>query len=183
MSIAYLFLADGFEEVEALTVVDILRRGGVNIKTVSIMEGKDVIGSHGIKVEADLMFDKKGYDDADMLILPGGGKGTQNLKAHKNLNGIIIKAENKGKYLAAICAAPSVFGLAGILDGLKAVCYPGFELQLIGATIGKSSVVKDGKIITAKSAAASMEFSFVLLETLEGSEKAQEVKDSILFVG
>lgn len=180
MSKVYLFLADGFEEIEALTVVDILRRGDVDIKTVSIMPDKTVKGSHGINVEADLMFDKKSYDDADMLVLPGGGQGTQRLKEHKALNGLIIKSESEGKYLAAICAAPSVFGLAGILDGLSAVCYPGFELQLIGASIGKSNVVKDGRIITSKSAGTAMEFALVLLETLEGAEKMNKVKSSIL---
>lgn len=181
MSKAYLFLADGFEEVEALTAVDILRRGNVDIKTVSIMDGLSVNGSHGIKVEADLLFDKRAYDDADMLILPGGGQGTQNLKDKKSLNGVIIKAENEGKYLAAICAAPSVLGLAGLLDGKKAVCYPGFELQLIGATIGKENVVKDGKIITSRGAGTAMEFALVLLETLEGKEVMTKVKESILF--
>lgn len=180
MSKVYLFLADGFEEIEALTVVDILRRGGVEIKTVSIMESKTVEGAHGIKVEADLMFNKKDYADADMLVLPGGGPGTQRLKEHKDLNGLIIKAEADGKYLAAICAAPSVFGLAGILDGLNAVCYPGFELQLIGATIGKDNVVKDGKVITSKSAGTAMEFSLTLLESLEGKDIMNKVKESIL---
>lgn len=181
MSKVYLFLADGFEEVEALTAVDILRRGGVEVKTVSIMDSLTINGSHGIKVEADLMFDKKGYADADMLVLPGGGKGTQNLKEHKGLNGILIKAEAEGKYLAAICAAPSVLGLAGILDGKKAVCYPGFELQLIGATIGNENVVKDGKIITSRGAGTAMDFALKLLETLEGEEVMKKIKADILY--
>lgn len=180
MSRAYLFLADGFEEIEALTTVDILRRGGVDISTVSIMKDKSVLGAHGIRVEADVMFDKKGYSDADMLILPGGGEGTKNLKEHKQLNGIIIKAEGEDKYIAAICAAPSVLGLAGILDGRKAVCYPGFELQLIGATIGKNNVVKDGKIITSRGPGTAMEFALVLLETLEGRDVMSKVKKDIL---
>lgn len=181
MSKVYLFLADGFEEVEALTAVDILRRGGAEVKTVSIMEGLTIKGAHSINVEADLMFDKKGYEDADMLVLPGGGKGTQNLKDHKALNGLLIKAEADGKYIAAICAAPSVLGLAGILDGKKAVCYPGFELQLIGATIGDENVVRDGKIITSRGAGTAMDFALKLLEVLEGEETMKRVKAEILY--
>lgn len=179
MSKVYLFLADGFEEIEALTPVDILRRGGCDVKTVSIMESKTVESTHGIKVEADLLFEKNSYNDADMIILPGGGKGTKNLKNFKPLNNLIINSESEGKYIAAICAAPSVLGLAGILDGRKAVCYPGYEIQLIGATIGTEKVVKDGKIITANGAGASMQFAFALLEALEGKEVADKVKEGI----
>lgn len=182
MKNVYLFLADGFEEVEAFTPVDILRRGGINIKTVSIMQTKIVCGSHNIKAEADLLFDKNAYDDADMLILPGGGKGTQNLKDHKELNGILHKAYNDGKLLAAICAAPSVFGLAGFLDGLTAVCYPGFELQLIGATVGKENVCVDNNIITSRGAGTAMEFAFKLLEILTDKETSDKIKEQIILV-
>ena len=181
MKKVYLFLANGFEEVEALTVVDILRRGGVDIKTVSIENGEEVCGSHGIRVKADLVFDKNGYDDAYMLVLPGGGKGTEAIKAHKGLIGILHKAYNSDKYLAAICAAPSVFGLEGFLDGKTAVCYPGFELQLIGATIGKSDVCTDGKIITSKGAGTAMDFSLELLKILESAERSDKVKSDILY--
>jgi 4-methyl-5(b-hydroxyethyl)-thiazole monophosphate biosynthesis len=181
MKNVYLFLADGFEEVEALTVVDILRRGGVNIKTVSIMGNKKVTGSHNIVVEADLLFDKNSYDDAHMLVLPGGKTGTDNIRAHKGLDGILHKAYNSGKMLAAICAAPSVFGLAGFLDGRTAVCYPGFELHLIGATIGKENVCVDNGIITSRSAATAMEFSFKLLEILTDKETSDKIKSDILY--
>jgi 4-methyl-5(b-hydroxyethyl)-thiazole monophosphate biosynthesis len=180
MKNVYLFLADGFEEVEAITPIDILRRGGINVETVSVSGNKIVHGSHGINIEADLLFDKNAYDDAAMLILPGGGKGTQNLKDHKELNGILHKAYNSGKLLAAICAAPSVFGLAGFLDGKTAVCYPGFEVQLIGATIGKENVCTCENITTSKGAGTALEFSLKLLEILTDKSTADSVKASIM---
>lgn len=181
MSKAAIFLAEGFEEVEALTVVDVLRRGGVEASMVSVSGNIVVNGAHNIKVNADKLFARKTYDDVDMLILPGGGLGTKNLTEHKQLNGELFKANSDGRYIAAICAAPSVLGLAGFLDGFTAVCYPGFEVHLVGAKIGKTNVVKDRNIITSKGPGTAAEFAIVLLEILEGAGKAEEVRKAMLY--
>ena len=123
----YVHLATGFEELEALSPVDVLRRGGVDVKTVSVMDEHTVIGSHGIPVVADLMFEEANYDECDMIVLPGGMPGTKNLEAHEGLMSHVDAFHESQKYLAAICAAPSVFGKYGFLEGRNATAYPGFE--------------------------------------------------------
>lgn len=181
MSFAIVFLADGFEEVEALTAVDILRRGGVEVKTVSIMDNIMVKGAHNIEVKADEIFSEDIANTADIIILPGGGVGTQNLIKHEGVNNIVEKFITDNKYIAAICAAPSVLGVKGYLKNKTAVCYPGFEDKLLGANIGKNMVEIDGNIITSKGVGTAIEFALVLVGILEGIEVSQEIKRSIVY--
>lgn len=173
------FLAQGFEEIEALTCIDILRRCGLEVKSVSIHQEKMVEGAHGIKVQADLLFDEIPLD-AEALVLPGGMPGTLNLKAHQGLCTLLLSFANQAdKSLAAICAAPSVFGELGILRHKKATCYPGFENQLTGARLSRRAVVKDGNLITANGPGHAIDFALKLLEHLAGSEKAEEIRNGL----
>ena len=181
MSEVILFLADGFEEIEALSVVDILRRGHVDIKTMSIKDFAEVNGKSNINVAADMCFNKNAALEADMIVLPGGGLGTENLKNNSDVTDIIKSFSENNKYIAAICAAPSILGVIGILNGKKAVCYPGFEPQLVGAEVANESVVKDGNIITSKGPGTAVDFAFCILETLRGKECAEEVKSGFIY--
>ena len=180
MNSVVIFLVDGFEEIEALTVVDVLRRGGVDISTVSITGSLKVIGAHNIEVKADRAFNAHEDSLADMLILPGGGVGTDNLKAHQGVNALCESFIKADKYVAAICAAPSVLGVKGLLKGVTAVCYPGFEPQLEGAEIGTNKVEVDGKIITSKGPGTAMDFALTLLAVIKGKEVADNVKAGML---
>ncbi len=180
MGYVVLFLAKGFEEIEALTPVDVLRRGGVEVKTMAIDDVEVVEGAHGISVKSDMFYDREIAFNADMLILPGGGIGTENLDNNKDISSLLIDFNNKGKYIAAICAAPSILGKRGILKGKKAICYNGFEKFLEGAVITEKSVVCDGNIITSKSMGVSMEFAFTLLKILKGEETVISVKKSLM---
>ena len=139
MSEVCVFLADGFEEIEGLTVVDLLRRAGIETRTVSIMGQEEIQGAHGIIVKADSLFENTDFSEVKMLVLPGGMPGTIHLKEHKGLEELILKHNEEKKYLAAICAAPTVFGGMGILKGKKAICYPGMEEGLTGADVGYTS--------------------------------------------
>lgn len=180
MSDVVIFLADGFEEIEALTVVDVLRRGGIDIETVSIMGRLNVMGAHNIEVKADRLFENVDYKGVAMLVLPGGGVGTENLKKHSGVNDLCKSFAEDKKYVCAICAAPSVLGVKGLLKGKTAVCYPGFEEQLEGASIGKNTVEKDGKFITSKGPGTAAEFALALLRELKGGETADKVKSGML---
>ncbi len=177
MKTAAIFLIDGFEETEALTTVDILRRGGVVVTTTSLMSGQEVISKNKIPVRADAMFDDVKVKDFDMLILPGG---TLNIKDHEGLQELIKKYNSEGKLIAAICAAPAALGKAGILPGKTAVCYPGLETHLGGAKIGTHIVETDGNITTAKGPAVTPFFALKLLEILEGKAMADEVAEAFL---
>lgn len=181
MKKAYLFFATGFEEVEALTVVDILRRGGVDCKTVSIMGDFDVTSSHNITVRADLIFEHEDLSDADMLIMPGGIPGTPNLKAHSGLEALIRKYVEDGKYLAAVCAAPTIYGEMGLLEGKNATCYPGMEDGLVGANKKTDKVVVDGQFITSRGMGTCVDFGLKLLELLTDEENAQEIGKKIVY--
>lgn len=181
MKKAYLFFATGFEEVEALTVVDILRRGGVDCKTVSIMEDYDVTSSHGITIRADLLFDEKDLNDADMLIMPGGIPGTPNLKEHAGLDKLIRQYKEDGKYLAAVCAAPTIYGEKGLLEGKNATCYPGMEDGLVGASPSTDKVVCDGQFITSRGMGTCIDFGLALLSKLVDEQTAQEVGKKIVY--
>lgn len=176
-----MFLADGFEEIETITIADVLRRGGVNIETMSINNNKIVKGAHNINVEADNIINKNDLSECQMIILPGGGLGTENLKKSELVNEVVQYFCNNNKYVAAICAAPTVLGVKGILKGKKAVCYPGMESQLQGASVSKENVVKDENIITSKGPATAMEFSFFLLKLLKGENICQSVKSEMLY--
>ena len=177
----YVFLADGFEEVEALTTVDVLRRGGVDVKTVSIQEGPVVQGSHGINVSADLMFNRCNFNEADMLVLPGGLPGSTNLLNHQELKKQLLLFAHEGKNIAAICAAPMVLGAHGILKDRKATIYPGIEDKLIGAIPTGESVTVDENIITGMGPAKAMEFALALLLKLQGKQTHDSVAEELLF--
>jgi 4-methyl-5(b-hydroxyethyl)-thiazole monophosphate biosynthesis len=180
MKKVYIHFADGFEEIEALAPVDILRRAGCEVVMVSIMKRKEVISSRGVKIIADALFEDINYSDANMLVLPGGMPGSKNLDEHEGLKTKILEANKSGKWLAAICSAPMVFGHLGLLKGKKATCYPGDEAELIGASCTGKSVEKDGNIITSKGAGVSVQCGLTLVEVLVGKEKANEVKKKMM---
>lgn len=181
MSKVYVFLAEGFEEIEGLTVVDLLRRAGVETEMVSVMDGKQIKGSHGIKVTADSMFDDADFSDADILVLPGGMPGTLNLGNHTGLCEILKKHYEAGKMVAAICAAPSVFGELGFLKGRIATCYPGFESKLEGAIVCATKVAVDENVITSRGLGTAIEFALKLIEVLVGLEKSMEIREGIIY--
>ncbi|MEI8087416.1 MAG: DJ-1 family glyoxalase III [Paludibacter sp.] len=176
---AYVFLAEGFEEIEAITPIDILRRADILVTTVSILSHKEVCGAHGIKIVADILFEDANYSDADMLLLPGGMPGTKNLDAHAGLKKLLQKQAEQGKSLAAICAAPSILGKMGLLDGKEAICYPSFEPQLLGATLSTQKVVKSGNIITAMGAGVAVPFALKIVEVLKGKDLADKIEKAI----
>ena len=180
MKTIFVFLADGFEEIESLTPVDILRRAGLSVKTVSVMDEQVVAGAHGVPVLADVMFDEVNAEDAEMILLPGGLPGATNLDAHQGLSQMILDFAKEEKPLAAICAAPLVFGNRGLLEGKKATCYPGFETYLKGAQYTAALVEKDGNFITGKGPGAAMEFAFAIVEKYCGMDKVNELKQGMM---
>ena len=175
----YMFLADGFEEVEALCPLDILRRAGLEVTTVGI--GKDTVrGAHGIVVQADIPDIMYRDSKPDMIILPGGMPGASNLDLSKTVDAAIRAGAKNGAFLCAICAAPFVLGKRGLLRGKRAVCFPGFESELEEAVIDNENVVvKDGKIITAKGMGAAFEFGLELVRALKDNETAEKIKASV----
>lgn len=177
---AYVFLANGFEEVEAITPIDLLRRAGIQVITVSISNDKKVVGAHNIPIEADTIFTAQDYDDADLLLLPGGMPGTNNLNAHDGLKKLICKHYSESKLIAAICAAPIVLGQLSLLEGEDAVCYPGFENQLKGANLLYEKVIKSHHIITSRGVGCAIEFALKIIETLCGKKTAEEIALSII---
>lgn len=182
MKKVYAFLADGFEEIECLAVVDLLRRAEINILTVSIMDSLTVTGAHDIKVTADKLFSEISCEDADMLFLPGGGGGTQRLRAHDALlKELAAFAKLPGKRIAAICAAPSVLGALGLLAGRDAVCFPGFEKFCTGANIVNRGVVTDGMITTAKGMGVSIKLGLEIISLLINPETACAIKNQIQY--
>lgn len=175
----YIFLAEGFEEIEALTQTDYLRRAGIDVKTVGVT-GKTVTGNHGITVVCDITQDKiKLCDELQMIILPGGIPGVPNLEKSTVVADAVEYAFKNGKYIAAICAAPTLVAKYGYLDGKNAVCYPSMSGELFGANYIKRSVVRDGNIITAEAAGASELFAFELIRVLKSPQDAEKVKQSI----
>ena len=175
------FLADGFEEIEGLTVVDLLRRAQIEVTTVSITGAIMIHGAHGIDVKADELFENMNYEGQDMLVLPGGMPGTLHLGEHKGLKNLLDKFYNEKKYLAAICAAPSVFGKYGYLKGRKATSYPGFEEQLLGAECSEDDVVVSGFITTSRGRGTAIPFALSLIAQLINEEKANEIGKSIIY--
>ncbi len=182
MKQASVFLADGFEEIEGLTVVDILRRAGVQTDTVSITGEKTIHGSHQIEVQADFLFEEMDFSQSEMLILPGGMPGTRHLMEHKGLRGLLEAYYEEGQYIAAICAAPSIFGRLGFLKGRKACCYPSFEDKLEGAEVVQDKVCVDGHVITSRGMGTAIPFALKLTALLCGEEKAEEIGRSIIFI-
>ncbi|MBQ6051844.1 MAG: DJ-1/PfpI family protein [Clostridia bacterium] len=175
----YFMMADGFEEAEALVPFDILTRCGLSCKLVSFTDSNIVRGSHGIRFIADLMLSDLDLSDADCVVFPGGGVGTQNLDNDPKTDEILKTAFNNKILIGAICAAPSVLGKRGYLNGVKATCYPGFEKYLYGADVSSDRVVCSGNIITAKGAGAAYDFGYALASYLKDSKTAEEVKEKI----
>ncbi|MCD8167367.1 MAG: DJ-1/PfpI family protein [Bacteroides sp.] len=175
MKTVYLFLADGFEEIEALATVDILRRAELDVRTVSITGSEIATGAHGVPVVADTTFEQTQFEDLLALILPGGWPGADNLDKHAGVKKMVLQTLGEGKVVAAICAAPMVLGKLGVLKGKKAICYPGFEEYLEGAEIVDTYAVKDGLIITGKAPAAAVDFALMIVSALVSEEKAAEV--------
>lgn len=164
MAKVYEFLATGFEEIEALAPVDILRRGGIEVKTVSVTGSEFVESSHGVTVKADLVFTRpEDYADADLLLLPGGMPGSTNLNAHEGVRAALVAQNTRGARIGAICAAPMVLGSLGLLEGRKATCSPGFEKYLTGATYTAELFEEDGNITTGEGPAATLPYAYHLL--------------------
>lgn len=176
------FTADGFEEVEGLTAVDLLRRAGEEVLMVSVSDSLSVTGSHGIEIKADTFYDDVEYDTVDMLVLPGGMPGTVHLADHVQLGELLKDFHRQGKKIAAICAAPSVLAKLGILKGKKAACYPGFEdkLRQGGAETVEESVVRDKNVTTSRGVGTAIDFALELISQLEGDVKAHQIKKSIV---
>lgn len=181
MSKVAIFLADGFEEIEGLTVVDLLRRCKIEITTVSIMSQREVVGSHDIIIHADTLFEDMCFDEYDMLVLPGGGSGTERLEAFTSLQLILDDFYNKNKKIAAICAAPSILAHKGFLKETPACVYPSFEKELKDAVIVKKDAVVSENIITGRGMGCSIPFALAIIECLLGKQKAEELKQKIVY--
>ncbi|MBQ3063284.1 MAG: DJ-1/PfpI family protein [Clostridia bacterium] len=175
----YMFLANGFEEIEALCPLDLLRRAGVEVTTVGV--GSDtVMGAHGIPVIADIPEGMFADSRPEMIILPGGMPGSKNLDESRTVDMALAAASRQGALIAAICAAPMVLGHRGLLADREAICYPGFESELTGATISAKRVVRDGNIITAAGMGVALEFGLELVAALKGREVAEALRKSVL---
>ena len=181
MSKVCVFFATGFEEIEALTVVDILRRAGIDVDMVSITGEKKVTGSHGITVEMDKLFAEVDFEQADMIVLPGGMPGTTNLEAFSPLMEQVEAFYEKEKFIAAICAAPSIFGHRGMLKGKVACANPGFESHLEGADVKSEPAVVAGHIITSRGMGTAIPFGLAILEQLKGKEAVLQMKEKIVY--
>lgn len=175
----YLFLANGFEEIEALAPLDLLRRAGLEVTAVGI-GGDRIVGSHGITVEADIPEGLFADAAPDMIILPGGMPGSRNLDECRTVDVALKAAARRGAFIAAICAAPMVLGHRGLLQGKRAVCFPGFEKELSGATIATERVVRDGNIITAAGMGVAIDFGLALVAALKGEDVANDLRRTIL---
>lgn len=177
----YTMLADGFEEVEALAVVDVLKRAELDVQMVSTTGQRLVAGAHNIGVFADIHFEEADFDKCDMIFLPGGMPGTLNLKNHKGLAEQIESFHKTGKRLAAICAAPSILGEMGILEGKRAICFPGFEKTLKGAELTDEKVVTDGTVFTSKGMGTAIDLGLEIVKYLVSEEKSEELARSIQY--
>lgn len=183
MAKVFAFLADGLEEVECLAAVDVLRRAGVEVTLVSITGKREVTGSHNITFMADALFEEVNPDTADVLFLPGGMPGTTRLKEHEGVRAAIRKANQQGRRIAAICAAPSILGSMGILTGRTATCYPGFEEELKGVSYTSQGLVTDGNITTARGLGYALSLGIELIRLLQGPQQAERIRDAIQYKG
>lgn len=182
MEMTYVFLADGFEEVEALTSIDVMRRAGMPVTTVSINPGLEVTGAHGVKVLADSLFDDNDYSAAQWLVLPGGIPGAPNLMAHDGVRDALLAQDERGAGIAAICASPAVvLGPLGILFGRDAVCYPGLENTVEGVNWLNKFAAVDGHVVTGRGPAAATAFALAIVEQTLGADKANEVAAGFLY--
>jgi 4-methyl-5(b-hydroxyethyl)-thiazole monophosphate biosynthesis len=180
MKKAFVHLAEGFEEIEALTIVDVLRRAEIPTLMVSVSGSLEVKGSHGISILADTLFEKADYSDATILILPGGMPGAKNLNAHEGLKKHLKEFHQRGEKVAAICAAPLVLGGIGILKGVEAVCFPGYEDKLTGAKLRYDAAIKSGNIITSRGPGTALDFALTIVQELKGEEMADQLARSML---
>lgn len=181
MSRICIFLAEGMEEIEALTVVDICRRAKIDIQTVSVTQERWVTGSHGIKVQTDTLLSEVDFETVDMIVLPGGMPGTLNLEACSPLMQKVEEFYANGKYIAAICAAPSIFGHRGMLDGRNACSYPSYEEQLAGATVSRNPVEVSEHVITSRGMGTAIDFALCIVSCISGQQCADEIKASIIY--
>ncbi|MBQ9390550.1 MAG: DJ-1/PfpI family protein [Lachnospiraceae bacterium] len=181
MSKVAVFMADGCEEIEGLTVVDILRRAGIKIDMLSIGDNLNVTGAHGIQFRADYLMTDKNSDDYDGVILPGGMPGTTSLENNTLVQSALRKQFSAGKLIAAICAAPSILGKNGMANGKKVTSYPGFEEAFSKATYVTDSVVTDGNVITSRGMGTAIDFALAILKYLKGKEAADEMAKKIIY--
>lgn len=181
----YIHLAEGFEEIEALTCADLLRRAGIPAETVAVTDSAapslTVKGAHDIQVTADISIEDACYDSCEMIVLPGGLPGTLNLEKNPVLSDVIDSFNAEGRYIAAICAAPMILGHKGILDGREAVIYPGMEAELGNADIRHDAAVVSGHIITGRGPGCAAEFALRIIEVLRGAEKSEEVRKGLAY--
>lgn len=175
------FLATGFEEIEAIAPVDIMRRAGLDARTVSIYDTPLVSGAHGIPVQADMTLGQVDFGQVELMVLPGGLPGATNLDACVPLREALLRQAGAGRPVAAICAAPLVLGHLGLLKGKRATCYPGVEHELEGAQCTGALVEVDGNIVTGKGPAAAFEFGFALVELLKEQEASMPLRDGMLY--
>lgn len=176
-----MMVANGYEEVEMLTVVDLLRRAGMTCDIISVTGKKELTSSHKVTVIADLLFEDADFDSYDALVIPGGMPGTTNLGAHAGVCEQLKKAYADGKLIAAICAAPTVFGKLGLLEDKKAICYPGMEDQLTGARVTYEPAVRDGNIITSRGMGTAIDFGLEIIAYYEGREAAAELAEKVVY--
>lgn len=182
MAKVYVFLADGFEDVEALIPIDVLRRGSVDVVTVSTTEFPLVESAHGVNIEADIQFEQSDYSDADLILLPGGMPGASNLFAHEGVCKVVCNQFAAGKKVAAICASPAVvLAPLGILEGKKATCYPGFEKALEGSEYTSDLVTVDGNVTTGEGPAAAFPFAYELLTQLVDKKTSDQIAEGMRF--
>ena len=173
------FLAEGFEEIEAVAPIDIFRRAAIEMLTVSVTGHKVVTGAHAIPVLADVLFEDVAFAADDLLFLPGGLPGTTNLGNHEGLRKLIVEKYSQGGNLAAICAAPSILGEMNILNGKEAICYPGFENALKGAHLSENKIVQAGNVFTAKAAGVAIEFALRIVESVKGADVSKSIREGI----
>lgn len=178
----YVFLAEGFEEIEALTPVDLIKRAGIEVRTVAIGGDNKVVGAHGIAVLADIKDNEYCDIKPKVVILPGGMPGTANLEDNPTVTFAVNDCLRYDGLVCSICAAPSILGKMGLLKGKSATCFPGFEEHLEGASVLDSRVVRDGNFITAKGMGCAAEFALAIIEAIAGKEKADEVARSAFIV-
>ena len=177
----YVFLATGFEDIEAIAPVDIMRRAGLEVQTVSITGEEIVTSAHGVGIASDLLLSDVDFSSAEMLVLPGGLPGSTNLDACKPLTEAIKRHFESGGPIAAICAAPLVYGHLGLLKGRRATCYPGVERELTGATYTAAIVERDGNIITGKGPAAAFEFGYTIVDFFLGEGASQPLRQGMIY--
>ncbi|MDR3119187.1 MAG: DJ-1/PfpI family protein [Mediterranea sp.] len=179
MDTIYVFFADGFEEIEALTPIDVLKRAGLNVEAVTVTDDKVVTGAHGVPVVCGSYFQDCDFSNAALLLLPGGMPGAETLSKHEGLNNLVRGFVKEGKPVAAICAAPMVLGKLGLLKGKKVTCYPGFEQYLEGAECTGAQVEKDGRIITGIGPGGAMDFALAIVELLQGKDKVAGLEEAM----